>query len=99
MRTGSPPSLRANLAPSARGDRQHCKYLLPRVRFNSSGGEQSVEARCALVQAKQRVSTSRRSRLAVSAGLLPHTERDLPLPETPKGTILTRNDPESGSVG
>jgi hypothetical protein len=31
--------------------------------------------------------------------LLPHTERDLPLPETPKGTILTHNDPESGSVG
>ena len=26
--------------------------------------------------------------------LLPHPERDLPLPETPKGTILTRNDPE-----
>ena len=29
--------------------------------------------------------------------LLPHTERDLLLPETPKGTILTHNDPESGS--
>ena len=34
-----------------------------------------------------------------TAILPPRPERDLPLPETPKGTILTRNDPESGSVG
>jgi hypothetical protein len=50
-----------------------------------------------LVQTKQRVSTATQSTGGFDR-LLPHTERDLLLLETPKGTILTHNDPASGEA-
>jgi hypothetical protein len=52
--------------------------------------------RCALMQPIQRVSTSRRSPTGGFDRLLPDTARDWPLRKTPIGTILPRNDPESG---